>query len=269
MAGDWIPMRIELHEDPAVIGIALATRLDEFSVVGRLHRFWGWANQQTQDGVVPFVIPEKVDQIVGREGFASAMVKVGWLMVTPEGGIKVPSFNRWMSEPAKKRLADSRRKAEERRLEALSEVSPKSVQKKSDKNGSPVLYCPELIPPKQGGLGEDAPDPPNFEETPEGLAQAWCFLATRCWGKGVKRDLPEGMVRDFAELIRIGHSGKSMLADLLDPKRDRGEQFFEFRNRIKASVEIASQRSQSDASWQKAKARAAELDKLRAENGRI
>ena len=35
VAGDWIPMRTDLAEDPAVIAIAAATDLDEFAVVGR------------------------------------------------------------------------------------------------------------------------------------------------------------------------------------------------------------------------------------------
>lgn len=34
MAGDWIKMRVDLRDDPDVIGIAAATGLDEDTVVG-------------------------------------------------------------------------------------------------------------------------------------------------------------------------------------------------------------------------------------------
>ena len=38
MAGDWIKMRIDIADDPAVIGIASALDITEDEVVGKLHR---------------------------------------------------------------------------------------------------------------------------------------------------------------------------------------------------------------------------------------
>ena len=55
MAGDWIPMRVDLADDPAVISIATATGLDELAVVGRLHRLWSWANRHLTTGAAPSV----------------------------------------------------------------------------------------------------------------------------------------------------------------------------------------------------------------------
>ena len=39
MAGDWIKMRMDLPEDPAVYRLARITGLDRLSVVGRLSAF--------------------------------------------------------------------------------------------------------------------------------------------------------------------------------------------------------------------------------------
>jgi len=50
MAGDWIKMRMDLPDDPAVIGITERTGLDGDTVVGKLFRVWSWANRQTIDG---------------------------------------------------------------------------------------------------------------------------------------------------------------------------------------------------------------------------
>ena len=89
MAGDWIKMRVNLAEDPDVIGIAAAVGIDdEDHVVGKLHRLWSWADQHTVDGNAPSVTTNWIDRYLGVAGFADAMVTVGWLTVS-EGGCAV------------------------------------------------------------------------------------------------------------------------------------------------------------------------------------
>lgn len=110
MAGDWIPMRCDLADDPAVISIAGATGLDEHAVVGRLHRLWSWANTHLTDGNATGVTTVWVDRYLGCVGFGAAMAKSGWLAETP-GGIEFPKFDRWNSQTAKKRALTARRVA--------------------------------------------------------------------------------------------------------------------------------------------------------------
>lgn len=110
MAGDWIPMRTDLAEDPAVIGIADATGLDEGGVVGRLHRLWSWASWHTEDGDVKGVTFAWVNRHVQSDGFAEAMEKVGWLVST-KNGVRFPRFDEWNSQSAKKRRLTARRMA--------------------------------------------------------------------------------------------------------------------------------------------------------------
>lgn len=110
MAGDWIKMRIDLAEDPAVIGMAEALGLDEFAVVGRLHGLWGWADSQSRDGHARGVTEKWIDRKVQRDGFAAAMVAAGWLLLK-DGGIEFPNFDRHNGETAKQRgLATNRKK---------------------------------------------------------------------------------------------------------------------------------------------------------------
>ena len=109
MAGDWIPMRTDLTDDPAVLAIAAAVGIDEFAVVGRLHRLWSWANGHLTDGHAKAVTVQWVDRYVDATGFAAAMLDAGWLR-TRSGGIEFPLFDRWNSQGAKRRVTQNRSK---------------------------------------------------------------------------------------------------------------------------------------------------------------
>jgi hypothetical protein len=113
MAGDWIKMRIDLVEDPAVIGMADALSLDEFAVVGRLHTLWGWADSQSRDGHASCVTAKWIDRKLRCDGFAAAMVAAHWLVIT-EGGVEFPHFDRHNGETAKQRGLASQRKKKSR-----------------------------------------------------------------------------------------------------------------------------------------------------------
>jgi hypothetical protein len=102
MAGDWIKMRCDLHDDPAVIGIAFEMGMDEADVVGRLHKIWCWADRQTVDGNASSVTSAFVDRLTHTPGFAKAMQNQGWLVVE-NGGIRIPNFNRHNGKSAKNR----------------------------------------------------------------------------------------------------------------------------------------------------------------------
>lgn len=129
MAGDWIPIRCNIHDDPAVIAIAAATGLDEYAVVGRMVKLWAWANQHTTDGNAPGVAEVWIDRYVSMPGFAAAMLSTGWLG-TGEGVLTFPRFDRWNSEGAKRRVEKTRQKKAQR-----AGVSPECRQ--SVANSSP------------------------------------------------------------------------------------------------------------------------------------
>lgn len=95
-----IPVRVDLDEDAAVLGIASRTGLDSFAVVGRLIKVWGWARRQTSNGKVQFATADWIDGFVRHPGFAAAMVAVHWLEVDGEG-ILIPKFERWLARGQK------------------------------------------------------------------------------------------------------------------------------------------------------------------------
>jgi hypothetical protein len=113
MAGDWIKMRTALADDPAVIAMADALDTDEFSVVGRLHHLWSWADAQSRDGHAPGVTCRWINRYVRCDGFAEAMIKVSWLFASDDG-ITFPNFDRHNGETAKARGLATNRKQKQR-----------------------------------------------------------------------------------------------------------------------------------------------------------
>ena len=119
----WIPVRLDLADDPAVIAICNQTDcVDEEHVVGKLHKVWSWFNRQTTDGYARSVTKEWIDRHVSVAGFAQAMIDVGWLDIVG-GGLQLPNFEEFNSKSAKKRLQAARRMARKRTSDAPS-VTP-------------------------------------------------------------------------------------------------------------------------------------------------
>lgn len=121
MAGDWIKMRNDLPDDPAVIAIAVKLGIDEFAVIGRLHSFWVWVDEQSRDGHAAGVTCSWLNRKVQRDGFAEALADVGWLVVD-EHGLTIPNFDRHNGDTAKTRALGTRRKQRERALASAGNV---------------------------------------------------------------------------------------------------------------------------------------------------
>ena len=136
MAGDWIKLRIDLHEDPAVIAIAADLRISELEVVGCLYRIWAWADQQTADGQLSGVTAAWLDRLIHRENFAAAMQKVGWLVIK-KAGIQLPHFDRHNGKSAKERALATERKRQERsrscHADAVTEARPEKRREEKRK----------------------------------------------------------------------------------------------------------------------------------------
>ena len=126
MAGDWIKMRSDLIEDPAVIDMARKLSLDEFAVVGRLQCLWAWADSQSRDGHAAGVTAMWVNRKVQRDGFAEAMVSVKWLSIS-EDGITFLKFDNHNGATAKSRALGTNRKQKSRSKDDCHDGVPLSV----------------------------------------------------------------------------------------------------------------------------------------------
>lgn len=134
MAGDWIKMRVDLADDPAVIGMAASLKIDEYEVIGRLHKIWSWADKHTTDGFVPHINGKWIDKHLEKSGFSSHMVSVGWLAIDSTG-VTFPSFDRHNGKSAKSRAENTERARLSRKERDESAKEPAQMsQKKRDKN---------------------------------------------------------------------------------------------------------------------------------------
>lgn len=152
---DWIKMRIRLSDDLAVISIAAALKIDSDLVVGKLHKIWGWANENCNaNGNAPSVTDAWIDRYVNMPGFARAMERAGWLTITDDG-VVFPRFARHNSQSAKHRAVTANRVAHHRETcnassvtDALRTASPE--KRREEKNTYPLTPKRGRRSPKRG-----------------------------------------------------------------------------------------------------------------------
>ncbi len=135
MAGDWLKIRTDLPDDPAVIGVARELAIPQDQVVGILVRFWSWvdhhlsgrddnvtvgASQGRIDCVTAGVTGEWLDEHLRRPGFAAALEKHGWLALD-NGEVLIPKFERHFSKSAKTRALTQKRNRRHRSRHEMGE----------------------------------------------------------------------------------------------------------------------------------------------------
>jgi hypothetical protein len=134
MAGDWIKMRVDIADDPAVIGMAEALKISEDEVVGKLHRLWSWADKHTTSGFVPRITAKWIDRHLEKGGFALQMQAAGWLVIDAEG-VTFPSFDRHNGKSAKSRAENTERARKSRKTREASVTNCERLsQKNRDEN---------------------------------------------------------------------------------------------------------------------------------------
>ena len=114
MAGDWIKIEHALPGKPEVMELARILTIDEMAVVGHLVCFWSWVDQNlSPDCPATNGTKKGLDRVAGRDGFVDAMVQVGWLAFDGQK-VQVPNYDHHLSQSAKKRGLESRKKTRQR-----------------------------------------------------------------------------------------------------------------------------------------------------------
>ena len=124
MAGDWIKMRIDLMEDPAVMQMADELGVREEAIVGYCHALWSWVSRQCHADTVTGVTLTSLGRRINLPGFPEMMCDVGWLEYDDTGDrpvIRIPNWDRHLSQSAKKRGIDAIRQA--KRRQSVTQVS--------------------------------------------------------------------------------------------------------------------------------------------------
>jgi hypothetical protein len=122
MAGDWIKVELTTPDKPEVVLMAVALKIDQDAVVGKLFRLWAWADQNSIDGQGVTVTRAFIDRLAARKGFAKAMITVGWL-AGADGNLTFPNFTRHNGTSAKARAEVNRRAQNHRERHAKGTVN--------------------------------------------------------------------------------------------------------------------------------------------------
>ena len=114
MSLPWIKIECGLINKPEVMQLAGLLDIDEHTVVGHLVAFWSWVDaNMSRDCPDTTGTKRGLDRVAGRDGFTDAMVQVGWLEFN-DNRVTVPHFEYHLSQSAKTRATDARKKARQR-----------------------------------------------------------------------------------------------------------------------------------------------------------
>ena len=138
MAGDWIKVEHTTPDKPEVVKLAEILHMDDPDfVLGKLWRFWAWADANTQDGILKTKYAH-IDRVVYCPGFARGLVSVGWLQGR-EGALVIPNFDRHNGNSSKARALEAEAKRIRRSLKDQSDNVSDIV---SDKRPT---SCPTVV----------------------------------------------------------------------------------------------------------------------------
>ncbi|EIC7017557.1 hypothetical protein LAJ16_002915 [Escherichia coli] len=97
MASNWIKLEVITPDKPEIFRLAEILNIDPDAALGKVIRFWAWADQQMIDGNADCnargVTKSAIDRITFMAGFADALIQVGWL-VENDGGLSLPNQKR-------------------------------------------------------------------------------------------------------------------------------------------------------------------------------
>jgi hypothetical protein len=112
MAGEWIPLDINLGDKPEVQELIDLTGQGVETVVYRLFQLWGWASLNTADGTVR-ATPGRLARVCGGdEEFWRAVEAVGWIVFDQAAGTaEIPGWGRRFSMAAKARACSADRQS--------------------------------------------------------------------------------------------------------------------------------------------------------------
>lgn len=240
MASNWIKLEVITPDKPEIFRLAEILNIDPDAALGKVIRFWAWADQQMIDGNADCnargVTKSAIDRITFMAGFADALIQVGWL-VENDGGLSLPNFERHNGKSSKKRAVTNERVTKIRELKrkgnagSVTQTDQKALpeeEKEEDIN----TYLP-LNPPRQKRASKkfepEAIELPDW--LPETLWHEWVQfrqalrkpIRTEQGANGAIRELEKFRQQGFSPEQVIRHSIANEYQGLFAPKGVRPE----------------------------------------------
>lgn len=138
MAADWIKIQHGLIDKPEVMQMSEELDISPYEVVGHLVAVWFWVDMNLSPNCPEVKGTKKgLDRVAGRDGFAEAMIRAGWLRLE-NGVLSVPNYDSHLSKSGKARAEEQKKKAKQRekRTKDHAEDVPKMSPNLGDKTGT-------------------------------------------------------------------------------------------------------------------------------------
>ena len=144
MAGDWIKVNRSVGRSPQIVRIASALKADICFAIGGVVSVWWLFDEQTEDGILVGYSADMLDKIVQCPGITTAMASVGWMIIDKDDSIEtliIPEFEKHMGKSARRRMQDSQRKKNVRKMSASQADKNETREEKrreEDNNPKPL-----------------------------------------------------------------------------------------------------------------------------------
>ena len=204
MSLPWIKIECGLINKPEVMQLAGLLDIDEHTVVGHLVAFWSWVDaNMSRDCPDTTGTKRGLDRVAGRDGFTDAMVQVGWLEFN-DNRVTVPHFEYHLSQSAKTRATDARKKARQR---AASRSKGDNVPLPPGQKGGPDKRRGE-----EKYIYVQSPDvliPTTMDnDTCKGAMERWCkYLEAKGWHESAPSENDMQLQASWEMAARMGPEG--------------------------------------------------------------
>ena len=149
---DWFPLQLWRTKCPEIVRVSSATARSRQEVLGFLTDLWSWASSETTDGILLGMDVNSLSSLLGADvPFWQAVVDVGWLVIDANS-LRIPNWEYWLSDSAKRRTTERVRKAASRNC-------PQNVPRKRGQNAD------KKRPTGQDRTVNTENPPPPFPET--------------------------------------------------------------------------------------------------------
>lgn len=218
----WIKVEHSLPGKPKVMELAELLGVEADTVVGHLIRFWIWVDQNVSRNCPGFGGTKAgLDREAGRTGFCDAMIKVGWLTLR-DGRFEIPDFDDHLSQSAKTRADEAKRKQNQRMSRSERDMSGTIVPPKTGREGGPEKIrgdknnktetetrartrgqtSAESQPPAPDPVLADLDAPADPVIIPEAMQAPEVLKSARQWFRHLQTRAPERVPQADSEQLR-------------------------------------------------------------------
>lgn len=114
MSDHWIKVKKSMNDSPKMMIIASMCNCSEDTAFACWFRLFCYFDSHTDNGHLPYLFGQKIDQIARLEGLANALIQIGWITFD-ETGCFIVEYDKHNGSSAKKRLVTSERVVKHRK----------------------------------------------------------------------------------------------------------------------------------------------------------